>query len=120
MRDVAGSKLSDIEIEDKYFCTQILHRPDEYGVKAHNVAAFWLANIRQELEKQHVNVDEVTFPVYSDLPDETMEILGGSQQAYVARYKGVSFRYFQVEGDKIGSILLIGQGDRGFFLTFCR
>ena len=44
----------------------------------------------------------------------------GNQQAYVARYRGSSFRYFLLEGDKIASLLLISQGDRGFFVTICK
>jgi hypothetical protein len=118
--DIAANKLSDIEIENKYFCTQMLHRPDEYGEKARTAATLWLADFRQELAKQRVNVADVTFPAYGDLPDETMEIMGGSQNAYVARYKGTSLRYFLLEGDKIASLLLISQGNRGFFLSLCK
>jgi len=120
IRDIAANKLSDVEIEDKYFCTQMLHRADEPGEKARTAAAFWLADIRRELAKQHVNVEELTFPAYSDLPDETMEIMGGSQNVYVARYKGASFRYVQLEGDKVASLLLVDQGNRGFFFTLCK
>jgi hypothetical protein len=53
--DIAANKMTDTEIEDKYFCTQILRRTDEYGEKARTAAALWLADFRQELAKPRFN-----------------------------------------------------------------
>ena len=124
MQDAFDTKLSNTQIGDKYFCTNMLHRTDEYGVKARNYLEFALSNQRAILrEKKHV-INDFTFKRFDELssqeiPPKPFHIIGDTKNIYVGKYHDEIVIYFLIEGDKIASTLFLGQGDEHYFVDFC-
>ncbi|MGI4885768.1 MAG: hypothetical protein ACRYFR_12490 [Janthinobacterium lividum] len=124
MRDAVEKKLDNTVLADKYFCTNILHRTDEYGEKARKGTEWALTMQRDLLRAQHVNADEVTFTPYDELPaskipPKPFHMLGETKHVYVALYRGEIVSYFLLQDEKVASTLLIGQGDEHYFIDFC-
>jgi hypothetical protein len=124
VHDLLDKKLSNPEIGEKYFCTNILHRPDHYGEEARGYLEFALSHQRDSLQAKHVNPDEVSFTPYdtlpiSKLPAKPFHMLSETKHVYVAQYQGKIILYFLLQEDKIASTLLIGQGDEHYFINLC-
>ena len=124
MRDAVEQKLNNTALSDKYFCTAMLHRTDEYGAKARKGTEWALTMQRDLLRAQHVTADEVTFTAYDELPanqipPKPFHMLGDTKHVYVAQYHGEIVLYFLLQDDKIASTLLIGQGVEHYFIDFC-
>ena len=124
-QDAVDQKLSNVELGDKYFCTSVLHRTDEYGEKARKGLNWILTTQRPQLREQRINLAELTFTPYdslstSELPPKPFHMLGETKQVYVAQYHGKIILYFLLQDDKIASTLLIGQGIEHYFLNFCK
>lgn len=124
MRDALAKQLNNTALADKYFCTVILHRPDEYGTKGRNYMEWALTMERDFLRAKHVNVDKITFTPYEELPanqipPKPFHMLSGTKDVYVAQYHRKIISYFLLQDDKIASTLLIGQGNENYFVDFC-
>ena len=124
MRDAVEQKLNNTALADKYFCTIVLHRTDEYGEKVRKGMEWALAMQRDCLREQRVNADKVTFTPFDELPANRLppkpfHILSETKYVYVAQYQGKIILYFLLQDDKIASTLLIGQGDEHYFIDFC-
>jgi hypothetical protein len=124
IRDATDTKLSNIELGDKYFCTGILHRNDKYGEEARSYLEFALSNQRKYLREKELNLDEISFkPFYqlseSEIPPKPFHMLHETSHVYVGVYKGKALLFFLLNENKIASTLLIGQGDEHYFVDFC-
>ena len=124
VQDVVEKKLSDTEIGDKYFCTQMLHRTDQKGEDARKYLQFALSYQRSSLQKKQVKLDEVKFLLYdslppNELPTKPFHMLGETTNVYVAQYNGEIVCFFLLQNDKIASTLLINQGGESYFIDFC-
>lgn len=124
IHDMLEKKLSNSEIGEKYFCTNVLHRPDHYGEEARGYLEFALSHQRDSLQAKPINSDEISFTPYdalpaSELPAKPFHMLSDTKHVYVAQYKGKIILYFLLQEDKIASTLLIGQGDEHYFVNLC-
>lgn len=125
MQDAADNKLSNTQIGDKYFCTEILHRTDRYGAQARDYLEFALSNQRPILRDKKYIINNFIFKRFDDLslqeiPPKPFHIIGETKNIYVGKYEGKIVIYFLVESDKISSTLFFGQGDEHYFLDFCK
>lgn len=114
--DVLNTKLSNTEIGNKYFYTEVLHRTDHYGEEARGYLDFALSHQRDSLQAKHINPAEVSFTPYgalpiSELPAKPFHMLSETKHVYVAQYRGKIILYFLLQENKIVSTLLIGQGN---------
>ncbi len=124
IQDVTGAKLNDIEIGDRYFCTNLLHRTDSKGELARNYLQFALSQQRSLLQEKNLDLNEVRFTSYStlspgELPAKPFHLLEETENVFVAQYHGEIICFFLVEGNKIASTLLINQGGESYFINFC-
>jgi hypothetical protein len=124
MRALVASKLSNAEIGERFFCTAVLHRTDQYGAKARAGLEYSLTLQRDYLRTQQMNLSEVTFTAYAALPatavpPKPFHMLGETTHVYVAQYHGEIVLYALLQDNQIASILLLGQGDEHYFINFC-
>lgn len=124
MQDAIDTKLSNTQIGDKFFCTNMLHRTDDYGIKARNYLEFALSNQRPVLRDKKIVIENLVFTRFNDLstqeiPPKPFHIIGDTKNIYVGKYQGKIVIYFLVKEDKIASTLFLGQGDEHYFLDFC-
>lgn len=124
MRDAVDVKLTNAELGDKYFCTNVLHRTDHYGDEARSYLKFALSQQRKNLYTKHVNPEEVTFTPYdalpaNEIPARPFHMLSETKHVYVAQYHGKIILYFLLQDDKIASTLLLAQGDEHYFVDLC-
>ena len=124
MQDAIDIKLSNTQIGDKYFCTNMLHRTDYYGIKARNYLEFALSNQRPVLRDKQIVIENLVFTRFDDLspqeiPPKPFHIIGDTKNIYVGKYQGKIVIYFLIEEDKIASTLFLGQGDEHYFVDFC-
>jgi hypothetical protein len=124
IHDTIEAKLSDTEIGDKYFCTQMLHRTDQKGEDARKYLQFALSYQRSSLQKKQLKLDEVKFIPYdslsaNELPAKPFHMMSETRNVYVARYNGEIICFFLLQNGKIASNLLINQGGENYFIDFC-
>lgn len=124
IQDIIGAKLSDTEITDRYFCTNLLHRADSKGELARRYLQFALSQQRGLLQEKHLKLDEVKFAPYStlspsELPAKPFHLLNETENVFISQYHGEIICYFLVQDDKIASTLLINQGGENYFINFC-
>jgi hypothetical protein len=67
MRDALDTKLSNTQMGDKHFCNEMLHRDDDYGVKAINYLEFALSNQRPIIHDKKYIVDNFIFTRFDEL-----------------------------------------------------
>lgn len=125
VRDAVAQQLSNTELKDTYFCTNMLHRTDAYEEKARKGMEWALTMQRPFLREKQLNLDEVRFAPYESLsvgerPAKPFHMLGETKNVYVAQYRGEIILYFLLQDDKIASTLLLGQGSEYYFIDFCR
>ncbi|MGI4821328.1 MAG: hypothetical protein ACRYFV_08970 [Janthinobacterium lividum] len=124
IHDIIEAKLSDAQIGDKYFCTQMLHRTDQKGEDARRYLQFALSYQRSSLQKKQLKLDEVKFIPYdslsaNELPAKPFHMLSETKNVYVAWYSGEIICFFLLQNGKIASNLLINQGGENYFIDFC-
>lgn len=124
MLDAVDTKMSNTQIGDKYFCTNMLHRTDEYGVKAREYLEFALSNQRPMLRKEGYDIEKISFEQFDNLPSQEIppkpfHIIGDTKNIYVGKYQGKIIIYFLIEENKIASTLFLAQGDEHYFVDFC-
>ena len=124
IRDATDTKLNNIELSDKYFCTSIIHRNDKYGKEARSYLEFALSNQRKYLREKTLNFDNISFKPFnqlseSEIPPKPFHMLHETSHVYVGVYKGKALLFFLLNENKIASTLLIGQGDEHYFVDFC-
>lgn len=124
VHDAMAEQLSNTALADTYFCTAILHRDDQYGLKARAAMEWALTLQRQKLREEHLPLAELSFVPYDELPaaklpPKPFHMLGPTTNVYVARYRGQILLYFLLDNTKIASTLLVGQGDEHYFMDFC-
>lgn len=124
MGDAVSQQLTNTELADEYFCTNMLHRTDEYGEKARKGLNWVLTMQRQELRKCRMNINKLTFTPFDELmaserPAKPFHMLSDTKNVYVARYHGKIVYYFLLQDAKIASTLLINQGGEHYFMDFC-
>jgi ATP-dependent Zn protease len=124
IRDASGTKLSNTEIGDKYFCTNIYHLNDKYGEEARSYLEFTLSNQRQYLREKNLVVNNISFKPFSQLfedemPPKPFHMLHETSNVYASVYQGKVLLFFLLNENRIASTLLIGQGDEHYFVDLC-
>ncbi len=97
---------------------------DKNEEEARSYLEFALSNQRKYLRDKQVNEDNIFFKQFSQLsenekPSKPFHMLHETSNVYVGVYQGKAFIFFLIDGDKIASTLLIGQGDEHYFIDFC-
>ena len=117
--DLAGKRLSNTALEEKYFCQMLFQQQSAASNKARTVMDNYLTLLRSQLTDKQVYTEEIKFVPFNLLSDKDFELIGDTQQVYAAQYRGSILCYFLMKEDRIDSFLLLNQGGRAYFVSFC-
>lgn len=124
LRDAVDTKLSSLDLADKYFCTINLHRTGQDGEFARQMTDVWLSDQRKKLREKDLNMDEIQFVPYDALTAEQQMahpffMRDETTHTWVALYHGEIACFFLLKDDRIASTLLLDMGGENSFIDYC-
>lgn len=120
VRDAIDTKLSDVQLGDKYFCTALLNPTVRHGEQTRRYLDYALSRQRDLLRAEHTGPNEFVFTPFEALRDKQVNLSSEVKNVYVIQLKGKPLVYVLLKDEKIASTLLLTKtGKNSFFATLC-